>query len=253
MAGAGVTSVARVGAPSVGWSPFAMEFVGDDGRVRREPLVECAVVPLEFAAAVRSFPSYRGQRNWPGLWWSATMGAHVGYESWLERDHAMLLDFDSEVIAFAAQPFWLLFHAGEGSARTHAPDFFARRRDGTGLVVDCRPDDRIRARDAEAFAATEGACELVGWEYRRVGAAESVMVENVRWLAGYRQPRFLQPMIARELLTVFAERRPLLAGAWMVGSPLMVMPVLFHLLWVGRLRVDLGTALSDTTMVRATS
>ena len=27
-------------------------------------------------------------------WWSATDGGHVGYESWPERDHVMLLDFD---------------------------------------------------------------------------------------------------------------------------------------------------------------
>jgi hypothetical protein len=45
-------------------------------------------------------PAYNGQRNFPGLWWSATMGRHVGFESWLERDHAMLLDFDPRVVAF---------------------------------------------------------------------------------------------------------------------------------------------------------
>ena len=82
-------------------------------------------VAFELAAAVRSFPSYRGQRNWPGLSWSATMGCHVGYESWLERDHAMLLDFDGTVSAFASQPFWLRFPGEAGKERVHAPDFFA--------------------------------------------------------------------------------------------------------------------------------
>jgi hypothetical protein len=139
-----------------------VEFVDDDGRVRREPLTDCTAVSFESVAAVRSFPSYRGQRNWPGLWWSATTGGHVGYESWLERDHAMLLDFDPQVTAFASQPFWLLFSGEDGAARSHAPDFFARRRDGTALVLDCRPDERVRPRDAEAFAATERACELIG-------------------------------------------------------------------------------------------
>jgi hypothetical protein len=173
----------------------------------------------------------------------------VGHESWLERDHAMLLDFDPSVTAFASQPFWLLFHGGDGAARTHAPDFFARRRDGTGVLVDCRPDDRIRARDAEAFAATEAACQVVGWEYRRVGAVGSVLVENVRWLAGYRQPRFMRPAIAGELLTVFAQRRPLLDGVEAVGSSLVVLPVLFHLLWLGRLQVSLSVPLSEASMV----
>ena len=63
-----------------------VEFVDVDGRLRREPLTDCAGAGFEVAPTVRSFPSYRGQRNWPGLWRSATMGDHVGYESWLERD-----------------------------------------------------------------------------------------------------------------------------------------------------------------------
>jgi hypothetical protein len=39
-----------------------------------------------------------GQRGWPGLWWSATLGRHVGYESWLERGHLMLLDLDAREV-----------------------------------------------------------------------------------------------------------------------------------------------------------
>lgn len=40
---------------------------------RQEPLTsEAASVAFERAAPVRSFPSYQGQANFPGLWWSAT-------------------------------------------------------------------------------------------------------------------------------------------------------------------------------------
>lgn len=51
-------------------------------------------MPLEVAAPVRRFTSYKGQKHLSGDWWSATDGRLVGYESWLERDHLMLLDFD---------------------------------------------------------------------------------------------------------------------------------------------------------------
>jgi hypothetical protein len=240
--------VAR-GAPPAVWSPFTVEFVDGDGRVHREPLTACGTVPFETVAAVRSFPSYHGQRNWPGLWWSATTGGHVGYESWLERDHAMLLDFDAEVTAFAAQPFWLLVGGGARAVRRHAPDFFARRRDGIALVLDCRPDERIEPTDAEAFAATERACALVGWEYRRVGAVEPVLVENLRWLAGYRHPRHRLPEVVRVLLEVFAEPAPLMAGAEAAGRPIAVLPVLFHLLWTGRLHTGLSRPLAETSLV----
>jgi len=49
--------------------------------------------------------------------------------------------------------------------------------------------DRIRRRDAEAFAATEQACAEVGWRYQLVHAHDPVLIGNVRWLAGYRHPR----------------------------------------------------------------
>jgi len=71
---------------------------------QRAPLGEATAAAFEYAKPVRSFPSYKGQRNFPGLYWSATVSGHVGFESWLERDHAMLLDFDPAIVAFAAQP-----------------------------------------------------------------------------------------------------------------------------------------------------
>ena len=103
---------------------------------------------LEDALPVRSFRWAKGSRHFPGLWWSSTTGDHVGFESWLERDHVMAMDFDPDITGIASQPFWLYWRDEDGRARRHAPDFFARRADGSGLVVDVRPDDRIPARDA---------------------------------------------------------------------------------------------------------
>ena len=143
---------------------FQVGYLDGGGVERRVPLIEAGQVAFEDAPPVRSFPSYRGQRNYPGLWWSATMARHVGFESWLERDTAMLLDFDPGVVGFASQPFWLLWSGPDGSrVRSHAPDWFARLEDGLGVVIDCRPAERVRARAAAAFAATARACAEVGW------------------------------------------------------------------------------------------
>ncbi|WP_405096459.1 hypothetical protein [Micromonospora sp. NBC_01412] len=70
---------------------FEVGFVdGGAGEVRRR-LVDVAAVPVRGCAG---FASYRGQRNYPGLHWPACIGAHIGFESWLERDEAVALDFD---------------------------------------------------------------------------------------------------------------------------------------------------------------
>lgn len=63
----------------------------------------------------------------------------------LEAGRGDGLDFDREVVGYAAQPFWLFWRDG-AMQRSHAPDFFARRRDGVGVVIDCRPTERIRPR-----------------------------------------------------------------------------------------------------------
>jgi len=164
----------------------------------------------------------------------------------------MLMDFDPAVRAVSSQPFWLRWRDGEGRARGHAPDFFARLADGTGVVVDVRPDDRIPARDAETFALTASACRVAGWEYRRSGDLDPVLVANVRWLSRYRHRRCLVPGIAAVLLAAFAGGRGLCEGAELAGDRLRVLPVLFHLMWQRQLVADLAAGpLAMTTVVHA--
>jgi hypothetical protein len=238
------------GAASEAWDRgVELEFAGEHDRCRVR-LAECGEVRFEDAAPARSFRWSRGQGHFPGWWWLATTGRHVGYESWLERDHLMLLDFDPAVTAVASQPFWLHWHDGR-RGRRHAPDFFARLADGTGLVIDVRADDRIEPRDAEAFEVTAGACEAAGWEFRRVGAVDPVLAANVRWLSRYRHPRCAgRPGAADALRRAFAVPAPLLAGAARAGDPLAVLPVLFHLMWRRELTADLACGpLGPSSMV----
>jgi hypothetical protein len=231
-------------------SGVELEFAGEGDRCRVR-LAECGGVRFEDAVPARPFLWSRGQGYFPGWWWLATTGCHVGYESWLERDHLMLLDFDPVVTAVSSQPFWLHWHDGR-RGRRHAPDFFARLADGTAVVVDVRADDRIERRDAEAFEVTARACEVAGWEFRRVGTVDPVLAANVRWLSRYRHARCAgMPGTADALRRAFASPAALLAGAAEAGDSLAVLPALFHLLWRRELTADLGAGpLGPSTAVR---
>ncbi|GAA4205450.1 hypothetical protein GCM10022252_66090 [Streptosporangium oxazolinicum] len=44
----------------------------------------------------------------------------MGYESWLERDRLVLLDFAPDVVGIASQPFWLHWR-DDGERRRHVP------------------------------------------------------------------------------------------------------------------------------------
>ena len=218
--------------------PFELEFTDEAGDVHRGLVAALWSTGFERVRPVRSFPSYRGQKNFSGLYYAATMDAHVGFESWVERDVAMMLDFDPDTVAFSSQPFWLTW-TQNGDKRRHAPDYFARLADGTGVVIDVRPDDRIEPPDAEAFAATERACREVGWAFRRTGGPGITLAANVRWLAGYRHSRCCRSEIAKALLEVFTDPKPLMSGACDTGDPVAVLPVLYHLMWKHELVAEL--------------
>ena len=188
------------------------------------PLAEATGVPFEQAMPVRRFTAHRGQRHLSGLWWSATTGGHVGFESWLERDHLLALDFDPAVTGIASQPFWLHWTSGGGGRVSHAPDYFARRAYGSAVVVDCRPAERRKRADMEKFGATAKACALAGWEYELRGAPDPVVTANLRWLAGYRHPRHRVPGMAAVLREAFAAPAPLMSGASAAGDPVATLP-----------------------------
>jgi hypothetical protein len=54
---------------------FEVAFVNSEGLEVRASVVDSAEVQFELVKPVRGFPSYKRQRNFPGLWWSSTVGA----------------------------------------------------------------------------------------------------------------------------------------------------------------------------------
>jgi hypothetical protein len=226
-----------------------LSWIDESGAVSRGPLAGSWSVAFERVAPARAFGSFKGQCSFQGSWWFATTGEHVGFESWLERDVLMALDYDADVAAVSSQPFWLSWPAG-GRSRRHAPDFFARLMDGSALVIDVRADDRIDARDAEVFAVTAEACVSVGWRYERRGRLDSVRAANLRWLSGYRHRRCSAQSVADRLVEQLTMPVPLGELVSMVGDRLAVLPTLYHLLWRRVIDADLTSApLSGLTVL----
>ena len=93
-------------------------------RVGGEEVRGClADLPLDLlrrCEPVRSPGVYRRQRHMPGRWFSTTAGGFLEYESLLERDWMLLLDFDREVEWICEQPLRLRYlqgrQAGEACA-----------------------------------------------------------------------------------------------------------------------------------------
>lgn len=92
-------------------------------------------VRFEELSPVLAPQSFKGQRNFPGVWWFASTQSHVAFRSWLARDHLIELDFDPAVAAVAFRPVTLHWRFA-GVVGRHTPDYVVRRvLDSPGTVL----------------------------------------------------------------------------------------------------------------------
>ncbi|HEX9541075.1 MAG TPA: hypothetical protein VGA04_23160 [Streptosporangiaceae bacterium] len=78
----------------------------------------------------------------------------------------MALDFDPSVVGISSQPFCLFWTTVEGRVRSHVPDYFARRADGSAVVVDCRPVERrpdTWSRSTRRVGRASWSVGSIGW------------------------------------------------------------------------------------------
>lgn len=224
--------------------PDGIQLVYVDERDRQHviALEEAAGVDFCQMRAFRRSPAYRGQRNFPGWWWSVTTRSHVPYESWLERHYIIEADRDAMVTGIAGKPFGLTWPEGKRQMQ-HVPDLFCRTLDGRGTITECRSAGKGDEKFSRKAAIAAAACDVIGWRFRAVNDPDPVWAANLRWLAGYRHPRFGDEHLEALLLEIFASPLPLAEAGRQAGDPIRVLPVVFHLMWRTRLHGDLSRPL----------
>ncbi|WP_405392996.1 TnsA-like heteromeric transposase endonuclease subunit [Streptomyces sp. NBC_01102] len=219
------------------------------GREHRTSWLEAAQdVVFEDSPVVRPFPVRHGRRVAPGWWWSSTTGRLVAYGSGVMRTRLMLLDQDPAVVALACRPVELVWRE-ESRVVSHAPQLMARLQDGSGLLLDCAGRSGLSARLAARARVVAAAAQAAGWSYRLAEPPDPVLVANVRWLAGYRHPRYAAGPWMPALLEVFASPQLAVKAVYELGDPISVWPAVFHALWSGVLRVRLDEPLHERAVV----
>jgi hypothetical protein len=207
-----------------------------DGSTSDMPLSAATAKVVLSAAPWRTIRSRRGQRHFPGLYWSSTSGGHVVYESRLELARLMLADADREVVGIAAQPFLV-----SDNERRHVPDF---------LLVNVKPADRLKdPRVAAALAWADAIFTSRGWQHEIWSAADPVVMLNTRFLAGYRRVAHLDnaEVAAAAAVDVAGLTIAQAEAAFVDAGISEPRPVLLHLLWSGVLHADLTQPLSRDT------
>lgn len=228
-----------------------VRFVAPGGERRQMPWLRAAHEQrLEDCVPVRMFPVRRGKRLAPGWWWSATTGRLVHYGSAAQRDRLMLLDQDRQVVDLACRPVEFVWRAGSSVVR-HAPQLLVRWAGGRRELVDCVGVSGPSRQLASRVRVLGSCARAAGWGYRLVGPADPVRVANVRWLSGYRHPRYADAAVVDRLREACVVPRPAAEAVCEVGEAIRVWPALFHALWSSRLHVDLDQVLGERSLITA--
>jgi hypothetical protein len=185
----------------------------------------------------------------PGRWFSTTASRFLEYESLLERDWMLLMDFDRKVEWMCEQPLRLRYRK-DGRPASHVPDLLVWRA-GTPELCDVKSEERLEDPEFQAQVEATGlACAQAGFGYRVLSEPDRQLLTNVRWLAGFREPPADLDGERARMLSALAVQ-PSTIGELLDDAvePALARPVLMHLLWVGEVLLDVTEPMAHASRV----
>lgn len=145
--------------------------------------------------SVRKIP--KNYRNITGQIATSDRTESKGFESGLERDFLILLDFDLTVVRFEEQPVTITYSDPEGKTRTYTPDALAFYRNDLPYVRPKRPrlfevkyteDLKKNWKELKPkFKAAFRYARECGWTFKIVTEKKikSTYLDNAKFLRGY--------------------------------------------------------------------
>src|SRR5919109_3163101 len=144
---------------------------------------------------VRIIP--KNSRSLTGLVLNTRTQSMAVFESSLERDFLLLLDFDLDVECYEEQPVKIVYHDANGRRRTYTPDVLVRYRTDRlqarhtkPLLCEVKYRDDLRQHWAEyrpKFRAAARYARQQGWRFRLVTerSIRTPYLDNVKFLRSY--------------------------------------------------------------------
>ncbi len=219
------------------------------GEEVRGGLADLSLDLLRRCEPVRTPGVYQRQRHMPGRWFSTTAGRFLEYESLLERDWMLLMDFDREAGGICEQPL-RLHYVRDGKSASHVPDLLVWRK-GTPELCDVKSGERVEDPTFQAQVEATGlACAEAGIGYRVLSEPDRQLLANVRWLAGLRErspdPDGERARMLTRSATGSCTIAELLSGA---RELMLARPVLMNLLWAGDALLDVSAPIGEDSVV----
>lgn len=187
-----------------------------------------------------------------------------GFESPLEKEYMLLLEFDSSVASFEEQPLTVPL---PGVARGYTPDFIVHYKTNNegqeqkrSQLVEVKSSEDLK-RNAEKYSKKfERAAQFAsarGWDFQIVTEKHirTPRLGNLKFLREYRNicPPPDQCFQITEILSKFHTQISLKALLDRLGADenerLNVLPAVWHMVVSGKISVDLDSPLSNDTLL----
>lgn len=213
----------------------------------------------------RSIP--KNYRNVTGRFASAKNQNLIGFESTLEKDFFLLLEFDRRVESFEEQPVTIAYRGLEGRVCHYTPDALVRYQatlagepDGQPVLYEVKYQSDLREHGVEyrpKFKAARRYALDRGWRFRVVTEREirTSRLSNIRFLLRYRRMR-VDDQDRDALLATLRKQGPL-------KPPMLLaltypdacryaetLAALWHLVAIGQIEVDLDQILTPHSVLR---
>jgi len=189
---------------------------------------------------------------------ASAKGRGISFESTLERDLIVLMQFDPAVLSIEEQPLTVFWIDDAGRRRRYTPDFLIRAEAATRLI-EVKPTT-ILAQQADELrpkfeAATQYAGER-GWRFEVWTEREirTPRLANAKFLLGYRQ-RVAAAGLAEDLVDAIDRTNPISVNDLLQRAfpdedrRARGLAELWRLLAVGAVAADLEQELSPATLI----
>ena len=245
------SSTANPGAAGALFGEFSVSLRLTSLEVIALPLMELHRIDWLDVAPIRHPAFHPDQKRNPGWIYSHKVGGLLPFESRLEFIHLLVADLLPDLAGMLTRPFRLHWNQ-EGKNASHVPDALLLFSDGSRELLNVTvPERRTRPDVGLRLEAARVAALRLGWRPRvAVGPPPPVLVENVRLLAGCR----FAPTGAAALAPAVKQAADGTATITQIeaalGEPVLIRPVILHMLAVGELEFDLEQPLRLSTIVK---
>lgn len=188
-------------------------------------------------------------------------GGSAEYESSLERDWLMALDFDWRVTRLQEQPYTLIYQV-DGQDRRYTPDILAVFNDGQSertVVYEVKGREDLAENWAvfrPRYKAAVHDCRAKGWRFRIVTERDirTPYVKNIKFLLRFRDLKSLTMHRQALLYTMRAlgdtTPQALLAATWWCEErQLVAIPELWRLVATRKIGVSLQEPLTMASTI----